>query len=65
MKIRKGMPTIKSLQEVCVNAGYETELGIARWLYFGAISVLTKRKINASNCPPSIDKGQTNHTNQL
>jgi hypothetical protein len=50
---------------VCVNAGYDTELGIARWLYFGAIAVLTLHKANASNCPPSIDKGQTNHTNQL
>ena len=24
--------------EVCKNAGYDTEISIARWLYFGAIS---------------------------
>jgi hypothetical protein len=28
---------------VCVNAGYDAELGIARWMYFGAVSVLKIR----------------------
>jgi len=49
---------------VCVNAGYSTELGIARFMYFGAIAVLTLRKTNAIRRPLFSDNGQTNHTNQ-
>lgn len=48
---------------VCVNAGYETELGIARFIYFGAIAVLTLHKANASNCPLSTVHEQRTATN--
>jgi len=55
----------KSGAIVCENAGYSTELGIARFMYFGAIAVLTLHKTNASRRPLFADNGQTNHTNQV
>jgi hypothetical protein len=43
---------------VCENAGYSAELGIARFIYFGAIAVLTLHKANASSCPLSTNTGR-------
>jgi len=57
--------TDKSGAIVCVNASHSTELGIARFMYFGAISVLTLHKTNASRRPLFADNGQTNHTNRI